>query len=188
MLNNKCAPLGLVVAAAAGALLSGAPANAQPDLAQYWHHHSVRVYHRSHHLNLNRNRPRIFIRIYIYNRNNNVAIAGQREQQHQNQNQPTAVTPAPAPDLAAEPGGVLGAPAALRRSGFTGLLAAAHVGRPVPADEPSDRPYIVRDQPATQAGQGAAADDQKAPGVVRHDPATVDSAPDGAWPTMVGNV
>lgn len=92
MLKMKSASLGLVASAVAGVLLTGSPANAQADLAGYWHHHSShRIYHSHRHIALNHNRPRIFIRIFIYNRNNNIAIArneqaqAQRERQRQRQ-------------------------------------------------------------------------------------------------------
>ncbi|GAA4636015.1 hypothetical protein GCM10023196_084010 [Actinoallomurus vinaceus] len=90
MLKMKSASLGLVASAVAGVLLTGSPANAQPDLAGYWHHHSShRFYHSHRHIALNHNRPRIFIRIFIYNRNNNIAIArnGQAQAQRERQRQ-----------------------------------------------------------------------------------------------------
>jgi hypothetical protein len=87
VLKKTSANTGLVIATAAGALLTGSPAFAQPELVTGGHHHfSHRFSHHSHHRNRNWNgnhtRPRIFIRIYIYNKNNNrtqALVAPQRD-------------------------------------------------------------------------------------------------------------
>jgi hypothetical protein len=74
VLKKTNAYSGLVIATAAGALLTGSPAYAQVDLASGSSSHHR---HRSHNRNWNgnHNRPKIYIRIYIYNKNNNKAIA-----------------------------------------------------------------------------------------------------------------
>lgn len=88
MLKKTSASIGLVVATAAGILLSGAPAQAQNTfISGCTSCHSLRVRHHSANWNGNRTRPRIFVRIFIYNRNNNVAVArnGQRQRQRERQ-------------------------------------------------------------------------------------------------------
>jgi hypothetical protein len=75
VLKKTSAYSGLVIATAAGALLTSSPAYAQVDLGRDSSSSSHR--HRTHNRNWNgnHNRPRIFIRIYVYNKNNNKAIA-----------------------------------------------------------------------------------------------------------------
>jgi hypothetical protein len=76
VLKKTSASLGLIIAAAAGAPLSGGSTYAHASLVQGWHHHhSSRSHHRNHNWNGNRHRHRILIRIYIYNKNNNHAVA-----------------------------------------------------------------------------------------------------------------
>jgi hypothetical protein len=90
VLKKTSASFGLVVATAAGILLSGAPAQAQNNsISGCTSCHSSRIRHHSSNFNGNRTRPRIFLRIFIYNRNNNVAVArnGQRQRQRERQQQ-----------------------------------------------------------------------------------------------------
>lgn len=77
MLKRTSASIGLVIAAAAGAPLTSAPAYAHANLLRGWHsyHHSHHSHHRNRNWNGNRNHSRIFIRIYVYNKNNNRAVA-----------------------------------------------------------------------------------------------------------------
>jgi hypothetical protein len=88
VLKKTSASIGLVVATAAGILLSGAPAQAQSNsISGCTFCHSARIRHHSSNWNGNRTRPRVFVRIFIYNRNNNVAVArnGQRQRDRQQQ-------------------------------------------------------------------------------------------------------
>lgn len=82
MLKKTSASIGLVIATAAGILLSGAPAQAQTS-SVFGCRTCFHSRHHSSNWNGNRTRPRIFIRVFIYNRNNNVAVArnGQRQRQ-----------------------------------------------------------------------------------------------------------
>jgi hypothetical protein len=75
VLKKTSAYSGLVIATAAGALITSSPAYAQVDLGRDSSSSSHR--HRTHNRNWNgnHNRPRIYIRIYVYNKNNNRAIA-----------------------------------------------------------------------------------------------------------------
>jgi hypothetical protein len=86
VLKKTSASIGLVVATAAGILLSGAPAQAQSSSISSccFGHHSR---HHGSNWNGNRTRPRIFVRIYIYNKNNNAAVArnGARQRQRTDQ-------------------------------------------------------------------------------------------------------
>jgi hypothetical protein len=76
VLKRTSASIGLVVAAAAGAPLTSAPAYAQANIIRGSHsHHSHHSHHRNRNWNGNRHRARIFIRIYVYNKNNNHAVA-----------------------------------------------------------------------------------------------------------------
>ncbi|MBO0882311.1 MAG: hypothetical protein J2P17_18625 [Mycobacterium sp.] len=77
MLNKTGAYTGLVIATAAGALLTSSPAYALDSLVNggSWSSSHHRSHHRNRNWNGNHHHARIFIRIYIYNKNNNHAVA-----------------------------------------------------------------------------------------------------------------
>ena len=120
MLKKTCALGGLVVATAAGALITTSSASATVPAWGGWHHNALRLW--SGHRSFNANENALFnrIRIRIRNRNNNVAInnQAQRQREHQFQTQrftdfdglgvgaPVVGAPAVgAPALAAAPAG-----------------------------------------------------------------------------------
>jgi hypothetical protein len=82
VLKKTCATGGLIVAAAAGALVTSLPASAQvPTWGGGWgccgSHSSFRHFSRHHNRNFNANENENFnhIRLHINNRNNNIAVA-----------------------------------------------------------------------------------------------------------------
>ena len=77
MLKKTCAASGLLIATAAGALLTSSPASAQAPNGGGWgrFHHSFRFLSRQHNLNANENANLNRIRIRLRNNNNNIAVA-----------------------------------------------------------------------------------------------------------------
>ena len=87
MLRKTCVTGGLVIAAAAGTLVTGSAASAQPmgGWGHFRHHFRFFSGHRA--WNGNENLTRNHIRIRIRNRNNNVAVARNEQAQRERQRQ-----------------------------------------------------------------------------------------------------